>query len=97
MIVHESEFLLGMANAYMLEHNDITKGNKNSTAVLKTQRRRLSTERATEMHMRCDVGSKTHRIVMSNRMTSWSLGCHIFRLCPRKVLRWFTVLQRGAK
>lgn len=56
MIVHESEFLLGMANAYMLEHNDITKGNKNSTAVLKTQRRRLSTERAKEMHMCCDVG-----------------------------------------
>ena len=56
MTTHESEFLLGMANAYMLEHNDITKGNKNSTAVLKTQRRRLSTERAKEMHMCCDVG-----------------------------------------
>lgn len=97
MIVHESEFLLGMANAYMLEHNNITKGKKNSTAVLKTQRRRLSTERAKEMRMRCNVGSKTHRIVMSNRMTSLSLGCHIFRLCPRKVLLWFTVLQRGAK
>lgn len=58
-----------------------------SIAVLKTELRLLLGEATTETHTHCDVGTKTHPIVMSNWMTSLSYDCHFFRICPRKILR----------